>query len=516
MVNDLDASKIYKVVAGQYRGYLYEIGFQTPIEVVKTPRLSATPTEIVFDSIYATTETTKTFVVSGKYLEDEVSISVSDENEAFSVDKTTISIDEATNGAEVTVTFHPVEAGNFTGAITLSSMEAEDVVISLAGTAEPATPTILVDNQELAFSGNVDMEQSKGVVVSGRFINADVNLTLTDARGVFSVSPTTLSAEAIAAGAEVTITFNASQEGSYTGTLTLSSEGAEPVTIQLSATANDGGTASDPFLNIAKYATIDEAGWNTTYVNNLYKYTEYEEDEVAWLTLPVYGAFIGAKYAMGETTLGSGQPQKWIETSVSNTNQCGNTTWENTDVFNGSSSYFTSAIAAKAVGTNSSNSKTNKTVAFYVTNATAVKLFGSHRGSSAYPTTLYVYECTINDSGSLVASMSATKNVSCTTNGTVNLSIEDLDKTKIYKVVVSQARGYLYEIAFQTSLKKPVQLGDVNNDGEITIADVTALVNIVLGKDTEGLYNNLAADVNQDDDITIADVTALVNRLLGK
>lgn len=511
MVNDLDASKIYKVVVGQYRGYLYEIGFQTPIEVVKTPRLSATPTEIVFDSIYATTETTKTFVVSGKYLEDEVSISVSDENEAFSVDKTTISIDEATNGAEVTVTFHPSKAGEFTGAITLSSVGAEDVVITLSGTAEPATPTILVDNQALAFSGNVDSEQSKGVTVTGRFINSDVNLTLTDANRVFSVSPAMLSAEAIAAGAEVTVTFNASQEGTYTGTLTLSSEGAEPVTIQLSASANNGGTASDPFLNIAKYATIDKAGWNTAYVNNLYKYTEYEEDEVAWLTLPVYGAWVGTYY--------NNHPQKWIESDVTNTNnKYAGTSWNDSGELLGSSTYFTSA-SARAMGYNSRTNSTKETFSFYVSNTTAVKLLGlgQSKTNSTYPATLKVYECEIGADGTPRASSTALQSYSnSATSGTFTLSATDLDATKVYKIEAATYRSYLCEIAFQTSLKKPVQLGDVNGDGEITIADVTALVNIVLGKDAEELYNHSAADVNQDNDVTIADVTALVNRLLGK
>ena len=511
MVNDLDASKIYKVVVGQYRGYLYEIGFQTPIEVEKVPTIMAEPTEIAFNSIYATTETTKTFTVSGKYLEDDVSISVSDENEVFSVDKTAISVDETTNGAEVTVTFHPSEAGEFTGSITLSSAGAEDVVITLSGTAEPATPTILVDNQALAFSGNVDMAQSKGVVVSGRFINADVNLTLTDANRVFSVSPTTLSAEAIAAGAEVAVTFNASQEGTYTGTLTLSSEGAEPVTIQLSASANNGGTASDPFLNIAKYATIDEAGWNTTYVNTLYKYTEYEGDEVAWLTLPVYGAWVGTYY--------NNHPQKWIESNVTNTNnKYAGTSWNVSEELLGSSTYFTSA-GARAMGYNSKNSYTQETFSFYVSNTTAVKLLGlgQSRTNSTYPATLKVYECEVSANGTPTASSTALQSYSnSATSGTFTLSAADLDATKVYKIEAATYRSYLCEIAFQTSLKKPVQLGDVNNDGEITIADVTALVNIVLGKDTEGLYNHLAADVNQDDDITIADVTALVNRLLGK
>ena len=60
--------------------------------------------------------------------------------------------------------------------------------------------------------------------------------------------------------------------------------------------------------------------------------------------------------------------------------------------------------------------------------------------------------------------------------------------------------------------------GDVNGDGNVTIADVTALVNIILGKDdTEPYqYDHAAADVNGDGSVTIADVTALVNIILGK
>jgi hypothetical protein len=64
-------------------------------------------------------------------------------------------------------------------------------------------------------------------------------------------------------------------------------------------------------------------------------------------------------------------------------------------------------------------------------------------------------------------------------------------------------------------IPKTTLLGDVNNDGKVTIADVTALVNVLLGKDTAG-YNLKAADVNSDGGRTIADVTALVNILLGK
>ena len=61
-------------------------------------------------------------------------------------------------------------------------------------------------------------------------------------------------------------------------------------------------------------------------------------------------------------------------------------------------------------------------------------------------------------------------------------------------------------------------MGDVNNDGFITIADVTALVNILQEKDEEEpyRYNHRAANVNEDDEITLDDVPELVNIILSE
>ena len=57
--------------------------------------------------------------------------------------------------------------------------------------------------------------------------------------------------------------------------------------------------------------------------------------------------------------------------------------------------------------------------------------------------------------------------------------------------------------------------GDVNNDKEVGVADITALINLLLTDeqitDADLFYR---ADVNSDDEISIADVTALVNLVL--
>ena len=54
--------------------------------------------------------------------------------------------------------------------------------------------------------------------------------------------------------------------------------------------------------------------------------------------------------------------------------------------------------------------------------------------------------------------------------------------------------------------------GDVNNDGEVNIADVNALLDLILSGDLSG---NDRADVNQDNEINIGDVNALIQIILS-
>lgn len=60
---------------------------------------------------------------------------------------------------------------------------------------------------------------------------------------------------------------------------------------------------------------------------------------------------------------------------------------------------------------------------------------------------------------------------------------------------------------------KPVIRGDVDGDGNVTIADVTALIDLLLKGNTSSVNIN-AIDCDRDGSVTIADVTALINYLL--
>ena len=96
------------------------------------------------------------------------------------------------------------------------------------------------------------------------------------------------------------------------------------------------------------------------------------------------------------------------------------------------------------------------------------------------------------------------------TEGTLSIGVIQDHKT-------TDASWALFD-TFRLAYLGPALVGDVNRDGAVTIADVTALVNIILGKDNGStpVYDHVAADVNADGAITIADVTALVNIILGK
>lgn len=69
---------------------------------------------------------------------------------------------------------------------------------------------------------------------------------------------------------------------------------------------------------------------------------------------------------------------------------------------------------------------------------------------------------------------------------------------------------------FSISVIEPeptIMLGDVNDDGNVAINDVTTLIDYLLGGQLEH-FDDLNADVNQDGRITISDVTSLIDLLL--
>jgi|GEM_PF-697115 len=448
---------------GQSGSYVFKYGEAMIIGIAPPagalgPQITVDPTTLAFEGYVGDTYT-KTFTVTGSNLTGNITITKQGASN-ITVSPTTITAANAANGVTVTVTYKPTAAGNSNATITLASNDAESVTVNVTGTAAAKVPTIKVDPATLNFQANLSSTVTKTVTVTGLFLTNNITVTLNDNNGVFSVTPTTITAANAANGVPVTVSFNSANEGNFTGTLTFTSNGAESKTVQLTASAAEGGNASDAYLNIAKYETIGEAGATVSGMSNIYKYTEYPTDACAWLTVCNYGA------------LQADANQNWLETTglKSYTN-----TWTASDIFLGDDAYFGSNTSYSIY---SSGSQT-----FYVTNCTQAKAFVKGGGYSSSNATLAIYECTLNANGTVTASTTAT-DTKQGSNGVITSAT--LDASKIYKVVLTGGGSYpdLLEIGFKTDLDVTLPATPINVQADP--ATTTASISWTPGENNDG------------------------------
>ncbi len=113
----------------------------------------------------------------------------------------------------------------------------QQMVIGIQPPTSSATPTLSVSPSTLSFSATAGQTVSKTFTVTGANLQGNVTLSLTDANGVYSISPSTISASAAASGATVTVTYAPTAAGSHSASIKLSSTGASNVSVSMSGTA---------------------------------------------------------------------------------------------------------------------------------------------------------------------------------------------------------------------------------------------------------------------------------------
>lgn len=202
------------------------------------PTIRATPSSIDFGSNgYATLSYTQTLNVKGFNLEGGINATLSDANGVYSLSQTSITRSAAADGVDITITYAPQSAGTHEATITLTSSNATNVVVPLTATAKAATPTIVADPETLSFKADLSTSKSLTFDVLTEFLTNDVTVTLSDANNVFSVDKTSITKVDSEEGATVTVTFQSATAGTFNGTVTLSSAGADPVVVTLTGIA---------------------------------------------------------------------------------------------------------------------------------------------------------------------------------------------------------------------------------------------------------------------------------------
>ena len=89
---------------------------------------------------------------------------------------------------------------------------------------------------------------------------------------------------------------------------------------------------------------------------------------------------------------------------------------------------------------------------------------------------------------------------------------EDGNVITVDQVAMAKAKGWaVLDRSGYDYAGVPVEKGDANGDGELTIDDAVAVANSIIG---QGTVNSTAADVNNDGEVTIADAAIIINNVL--
>jgi hypothetical protein len=512
------------------------------------PSLTANPTSLSFNTVTGT-PVTKTFTVTGENLTGNVTVACN--GTGFSADKTTITKNDATAGATVTVTYNPASAGSHTGSITLSSSGAQSVTVALTGSATEPVRTITATPTTLNFTTLVSQTSTQTFNVTGENLTGNLTLALSDDNGVYSIAPTTITAaQAMAGNVPVTVTYAPTAFGTQSATVTISGGGAPAVTVTLNGQADlikyapvmlpadeefinltkfrADWTDQTPAANVASYTLEVSAKVvepevpeligsinGTTYTNQTYQAVTLT---APWSGMNVMGGY-GAIYFRNATnqsattdgyirfTIPAGYENKTFTVKLTtSTGQYGagrfvvgstqTTPVEYKMSVGETHNWLVIGSTGDVITITSPEDQYSPDIAMieiYAGDATATQLRANETGDATYR----LIEG-ITDKFYTVENL--------TPEGTFTFKVKALyldgtesEWSNIEEVTLFQ-NGHGFAV------------GDVNHDGSVSISDVTALINALLSNQVPC---EICADVNGDGNLAISDVTALINKLLS-
>ena len=420
-----------------------------------------------------------------------------------------------------------------------------EMVINPDGTASfwymkgsAVNPVISVTSDNLDFGG-VIMTGSKELSFNlmGQALTGDVTLTLNDPAGAFSVNPTVVSSSDATNAVTVTVTFTPTAISDFNATLTLHSDGAQDVVVNITGhgliegyapvmlPANESAinltqfradwTDATPEANVASYTlevalkpTVELLGTLEGYAGNY----AYITPSAPWggngvvggnnaiyvaeggsLTFTIPDGYNNATFTVKITTVNGDYGIGNFTVATPQTPAVGH------DFMPGETySWLVKASSGNRItitSTDASYSPDMSRIQVYAGDATAVTLRADEEGNDTYRLITG-----ITDKFYMVKNLLAEGTFMYKVK-TVFIDGTESDWSNIEQVTLFE-NGHGFEP------------GDVNHDGKRTIADVTALINILLGSNVDGLCE-ICADVNEDGFVTIADVTELINILLA-
>ena len=416
----------------------------------------------------------------------------------------------------------------------------------IIGIEPPATvPTIKAWSTNVSAKAYVDSTKYSSFSVKGALLTSDVDLTLNDESGFFSISTEHISLDALQQqqGARVNVTYHPTAMGLHHATVVLSSEGAEDKVINLYGTCIL--ETYDPVMMDADNVTESsfDAHWqDATPSHNVVSYN-LEVAPVPFYELRMHEAFDKTEYSGISTTdcsskldeittipgwtgsklfrsnndliLGTTKAKGWIETPA-------------LDMY-GNNGMITIKVVAKSTG---SDSGSPLKISCGENDTTLVL---SNEEDETYCVLL---PCPATDDAKVKLSSATGKRVVlCQIDIFAGDDYNPVDLSKaIYFEGITESSytvnnlipGY-YSTRIQTLYTDNVlspwsnrmrvlinwKRGDVNHDGEINIADVNEILDIIFDGYASPCAMSLT-DVNGDGEINIADINAIIYSMMAE
>ncbi len=523
------------------------IGVEPPDVPSVVPEITATPSSLSFTASTGST-VTKTFVVKGTDLFDGVTITKSGST-YFTVSPSTLTKEQAAAGATVTVTYSPVASGTNTASITLSSTGAENKTVSLTGTAT-VVPMLTATPNSLSFDTEVGAPVTQTFVLKGSNLTSSSPVTLSVSGNGFSIDKTSVTRAAVMStnGVTVTVTYKPTTVGNHTGTVSISHADASTITVALAGQASIAKYAPVMLPAVQDYINLTQfrADWtDATPATNVTSYTLEVTPKPTVPEVELIGSLAGTSFTGSAT----GYYDITLSAPWSGVNTRGGLNsiiyFRNLSTGAGSISYtvpqgysnalFTMKITSGsssdgagnlAVGTPQTAAVNHTFVAgetyYWLVNASAgekITITSSDANFSPDMTLIEVYTGDARPA-TLMATETGDENSRLITGIADKFyTVENLaaEGTFLYRVKTLYIDGTesdwsnVEEVTlFQNG--HGYDLGDVNHDGAVNIADVTRLIDYLLAG---GEICETCADVTGDSTVNIADVTALIDLLLG-
>ncbi|MBR5727291.1 MAG: M6 family metalloprotease domain-containing protein [Muribaculaceae bacterium] len=422
-------------------------------------------------------EKTATFKVKGKALPSDVVLTVNDENNVFTIDKTSITTTEVEQeqGVTVTVTFKPSEITTYAATIDVACEGVDTLTVTLAGEGmiESEIPV---------------MQPADTTAITPHSFRAD----WTDGSPVENVKSYTLY-----------VNYKPQYDLLYDKSFTNWQDVSEVVWFWTDFV--------DIAPNLVNYGL---AGWTGENIFSHQGYMQIGDRQSGYngnnlagkLTTPA----IDLTDYEGKVTIVVDAKAATTSTNLTMAVGQGNSVTKSQSVaISTTANTYTQVLQGNAVD--------NAFVRLSTTSGKPVQL-----------TSLKIYAGEYSEENAKAPLLAAVENgdslqrvIEGITD--LNYTVNDLKGYGTFKYYVEAV--YINDTRSDASNVETVTLrdavvvglrGDVNNDGVVDIADVNIVINIMLGKDSADNYDGRAYITEGDTEVDIADVNAVINLMLGK